>query len=79
MGQPALADAALFAALMSVPSVGRYPALDLTPQRQKDLTIEALIRLVLAYTPRRPVLFILEDAHWIDPTTLELVNRTVEA
>jgi len=78
LGQPVLADAALIAALMSVPSVGRYPALDLTPQRQKDLTIDALIRLVMAYTPHRPVLFVLEDAHWIDPTTLELVSRTIE-
>jgi len=79
LGQPVLADAALFAALMSIPHVGRYPALDLTPQRQRDLTIEALIRLVVAYTPRMPVLFVLEDAHWIDPTTLELVSRTIEA
>jgi class 3 adenylate cyclase/predicted ATPase len=78
LGQSALADAPLIAALMSIPSVGRYPALDLTPQRQKDLTIEALIRLIMAYTPRRPVLFVLEDAHWIDPTTLELVSRTIE-
>jgi class 3 adenylate cyclase/predicted ATPase len=77
-GQSALADAPLFAALMSIPSFGRYPPLDLTPQRQKDLTIDALIRLVLAPTPQRPVLFLLEDAHWIDPTTLELVNRTIE-
>ncbi len=79
LGQSALADAALIAALMSIPSAGRYPALDLTPQRQKDLTIEALIRLVISYTPRRLVLFVLEDAHWIDPTTLELLNRTIEA
>ena len=77
-GQSALADAPLFAALMSIPSFGRYPPLDLTPQRQKDLTIDALIRQVLAPTPQRPVLFLLEDAHWIDPTTLELVNRTIE-
>ena len=77
-GQSTLADAPLFAALLSIPSFGRYPPLDLTPQRQKDLTIDALIRQVLALTPQRPALFLLEDAHWIDPTTLELVNRTIE-
>jgi class 3 adenylate cyclase/predicted ATPase len=78
-GQPTLADAPLFAALLSIPSIGRYPPLDLPPQRQKDLTIDALIRQTLASTPKRPVLFVLEDAHWLDPTTLELVNRTIEA
>ena len=79
VGQSTLADAPLFAALLSIPSVGRYPPLDLTPQRQKDLMIDALIRQALAYTPKRPVLFLLEDAHWADPTTLELLNRTIEA
>jgi class 3 adenylate cyclase/predicted ATPase len=79
VGQSTLADAPLFAALLSIPSVGRYPPLDLTPQRQKDLTIDALIRQALAHTPKRPVLFLLEDAHWADPTTLELLNRTIEA
>jgi class 3 adenylate cyclase/predicted ATPase len=79
VGQSTLADAPLFAALLSIPSVGRYPPLDLTPQRQKDLTIDALIRQALAYTSKRPVLFLLEDAHWADPTTLELLNRTIEA
>jgi class 3 adenylate cyclase/predicted ATPase len=77
-GQSVLADAPLFAALLSIPSFGRYPPLDLTPQRQKDLTIDALIRQALASTPNRTVLFLLEDVHWIDPTTLELVNRTIE-
>ena len=78
-GQPTLADAPLFAALLSVPSVGRYPPLDLTPQRQKDLTIEALIRQALARTPQKPAFAILEDVHWVDPTTLELLDRTIEA
>ena len=78
-GQLTLADAPLFAALLSVPSVGRYPPLDMTPQRQKDLTIDALIRQALARTPEKPALALLEDVHWIDPTTLELLDRTVEA
>jgi class 3 adenylate cyclase/predicted ATPase len=78
-GQATLADAPLFAALLSIPSAGRYPPLDLTPQRQKDLTIDALIRQVLALTPQRPALALLEDVHWLDPTTLELLDRTIEA
>ena len=56
-----------------------YPQPDLTPQRQKDLTIDALIRQLLALAQTRPVLFVLEDVHWIDPTTLELVSRTIRS
>lgn len=78
-GQATLADAPLFAALLSIPGVGRYPPVDLTPLRRKDLTIEALIRQVLALTPKQPALALLEDVHWLDPTALELLDRTVEA
>ena len=77
-GQTVLADAPLYAELLSIPSTGRYPALDLTPQRKKDLTISALIRQLLSFATSQPVLFVLEDVHWIDATTLELVNRTIE-
>src|SRR5262249_35146734 len=51
---------------------------DLTPRRQKDLTIEALSRQVLTLAHKKPVLFIIEDAHWIDPSTLEATNRFIE-
>jgi class 3 adenylate cyclase/tetratricopeptide (TPR) repeat protein len=78
-GQSSLANAPLLAALLSIPNVGRYPSLDLTPQRQKELTIKALIHQALAYSPKQPVLFLVEDVHWMDPTSLELVNRTIEA
>src|SRR2546429_1860856 len=74
-----VADAPLYAAFLSIPTDGRYPALDLTPRRQKDLTIEALTRQVLTLARTKPVLFIIEDAHWIDPSTLEATNRFIEA
>ena len=79
MDQATLADIGLYAALLSIPTGGGYPQPDLTPQRQKDLTIDALIRQLLALAQTRPVLFVLEDVHWIDPTTLELVNRTIRS
>ena len=77
-GQTTLSDAGLYAALLSIPTSGRYPALDLAPQRQKDLTIDALIRQLFGLARIQPVLFLIEDVHWIDPTTLELINRTIE-
>jgi predicted ATPase len=74
-----VADAPLYAALLSIPTDGRYPALDLTPRRRKDLTIEALTCQVLTLARTKPVLFVIEDAHWIDPSTLEAANRFIEA
>jgi class 3 adenylate cyclase/predicted ATPase len=72
-------DIGLYAALLSVPTGGRYPELDLIPQRQKELTIDALIRQLRHLASLQPVLFICEDVHWIDPTTLELFTRAVAA
>ena len=53
------------------------PSLDLTPQRQKDLTIAALSRHLLSLADKQPLIVVLEDAHWIDSSTLELVNRLI--
>ena len=67
--------APLFAALLSLPGEDRYGSLDLTPQQLRDRTIEALIDQVLALSRQRPVLFVVEDAHWIDPSTQDLVGE----
>ncbi len=75
-GDASLADAPLYAALLSIPSGSRYPPLNLTPQRQKELTITALTRQLLGLARSRPVLFLIEDLHWIDATTLESITRT---
>ena len=70
--------APLIALLLSLPFEQRYAAPEFTPQRLKDHTIAALIGLLDGLAKRGPVLFILEDAHWIDPTTLELFSGTIE-
>ncbi len=75
-GDASLADAPLHAALLSIPC-SRYPPLNLTPQRQKELTITALTRHLLGLARSRPVLFLIEDVHWIDATTLETITRTI--
>jgi class 3 adenylate cyclase/predicted ATPase len=79
IGSEIVADAPLYAALLSIPTHGRYPTLDLTPRRQKDLTIEALTRQVQTLARTKPVLFVIEDAHWIDPSTLEAADRFIKA
>jgi predicted ATPase len=67
----------LFASLLSVPLDDRYASLSLTPDRQKELTLEALVTLLARMAADRPVVFVLEDLHWADPTTLELATLLV--
>ena len=68
----------LVAALLGIDAGGRYPAPDLTPQQQRARTLAALVEQLLGLARRRPVLMVLEDAHWIDPTTLELVGLALD-
>jgi class 3 adenylate cyclase/tetratricopeptide (TPR) repeat protein len=69
--------ASLIAPLLSIPTGKRYPPLDLAPERKKALMLEALLEQ-LAALAARPLLILLEDAHWIDPTTTELFQLTIE-
>jgi class 3 adenylate cyclase/predicted ATPase len=62
---------------MSIPNGDKYPLPDLTPQRRKEKTLEALLTQMKRLAARQPVLMLFEDAHWIDPTSLELVTLTV--
>src|SRR5215813_15587406 len=71
-------DAALFAEMLSLPNDGRYPTLDLTPQQRRQRTLKALISQLEALARQSPVLMIFEDAHWTDPTSLEVFSRAVE-
>jgi predicted ATPase len=71
-------DVALIAGLMSLPASARHPLPDLSPQRKKERTLAALLRQLEGLSRRQPVLMIVEDAHWIDPTSRELLDLTVE-
>jgi predicted ATPase len=74
-----VADVApLLAALLSVPADPRYQPVNLTPEAQKARTFEALLGQVIGLAARRPVLMVLEDAHWIDPTTSELFGLVID-
>jgi predicted ATPase len=71
-------DAALLAEMMSLPNDGRYPARELTPQQRRQKTLEALIGQIEAIARESPVLMIFEDAHWADPSSLEVFRRLVD-
>jgi predicted ATPase len=69
----------LFASLLSLPiPEGRHPPLTLTPQRQKQKTLETLLAWLLAEAARQPLPFIVEDLHWADPSTLEFLCLLVD-
>jgi class 3 adenylate cyclase/tetratricopeptide (TPR) repeat protein len=67
----------LLAGLLSIPTGDRYPALDLTPQKLKEKTLRALVAQVDGLAARQPVLLVVEDVHWADPTSLELIELIV--
>jgi class 3 adenylate cyclase len=71
-------DISLIAEMLSVSGSDCFPPLDLSPQRKKERTLAALLRQFQALARRQPVLMIFEDLHWIDPTSRELLDLTVE-
>jgi predicted ATPase len=71
-------DGALLAEMLSLSNDGRYPTLELTPQQRRRKTLEALTAQLEALCRSKPVLMIFEDVHWVDPTSLEAVSRTVD-
>ncbi len=72
------AIAPLFATLLSISAGDRYPPLDLTPQRRKEKTLDALVDRLDGLAAQAPVMMILEDAHWADATTQELMAMIVD-
>lgn len=71
-------DAALFAELLAVPNDGRYPVVDLAPMQRRQRLLDAVVARIEGLTRVNPVLVIFEDAHWADPTTLEVLGRLAE-
>src|SRR6478736_2517884 len=71
--EPAL----LIAKLLSIPLENHLELSGLTPQQIKNRTISALVDMILAFSVQRPTLCIFEDAHWLDPSTLELLESII--
>jgi class 3 adenylate cyclase/tetratricopeptide (TPR) repeat protein len=67
----------LLAELLGVATGGRYPALELSAQVRRARTLEALNDQLLGLAADGPVLALFEDVHWIDPTTLELIEQAL--
>ena len=69
--------APLFASLLSLP-LDRYLPLALSPQQQKEKTFQVLADQILEFARHKPVLLVVEDAHWIDPTTLDVISTIID-
>ena len=68
----------LFAALLSIPAAGRYPPLAMSPMQQRRQTLGALLDELEQLAQQQPVLAVFEDAHWADPTSIELLDLMIE-
>jgi predicted ATPase len=68
----------LFAALLSVPLPAEYAPLTVSPERQKQQTLHALLTILLRIAAQQPVLLVMEDLHWVDPSTLEFLSLLVD-
>jgi len=62
---------------LGVPEDTRYPALSVSPQQKREMTFTVLLQQLVGVAARSPVLIVFEDAHWIDPTSLDLLDRTI--
>jgi predicted ATPase len=71
-------DRRLLAEMLSLPNDGRYPAVDLAPPERRQRTLDALLSGWEAVSRPQPLVMIFEDAHWADPTSLELFSRAVD-
>ena len=79
VGRPA-SDLALLAGLIGLGDVAeaRHGLLRLTANQRRERSMQLLVEQLVAMSQRRPLLIVLEDAHWIDPTTLALIDRLLE-
>ena len=77
-GLPLAEAVPLFAALLSLPLPADYAPLHVSPEQQKQQTLHALLTILLRIAAQQPVLFVMEDLHWVDPTTLELLSLLVD-
>ena len=77
-GLPLAETVPLFAALLSLPLSRRLCPLAMAPAQQKQKTLQALLTILLRIATQQPVLFVMEDLHWVDPTTLEFLTLLVD-
>ena len=77
-GLPLAETVPLLATLLSLPLTADYAPMAMAPAQQKQKTLQALLTILLRIAAQQPVLFVMEDLHWVDPTTLEFLTLLVD-
>jgi class 3 adenylate cyclase len=77
-GFPLAEAVPLYASLLSIPLTEDYAPLAMSPGQQKQQTLQALLTTLLRIAAQQPVLVVMEDLHWVDPTTLEFLSLLVD-
>ena len=77
-GLPLAEAVPLFATLLSLPLSADYTPLNLSPEQHKQQTLQALLTILLRIAAQQPMLLVMEDLHWVDPSTLELLSLLVD-
>src|SRR5882672_10873545 len=77
-GFPLAEAVPLHASLLSIPLPADYAPLTMSPEQQKQKTLQALLTTLLRIAAQQPVLFVMEDLHWGDPSTLEFLSLLVD-
>ncbi len=68
----------LLADMLSIRTDVQHPPLNVSPEKRKQMTLDVLVQYVQKSADRCPTLFVVEDAHWIDPTTMDLLTRAID-
>jgi class 3 adenylate cyclase/predicted ATPase len=77
-GVPLAEAVPLLTALLSLPLTADYAAVTVSPEQQKQQTLHVILTILLRIAAQQPVLFIMEDLHWVDPSTLEFLSLLVD-
>ena len=77
-GLPLAETVPLLAALLSLPLPADYAPVTVSPEQHKQQTLHVLVTILLRIAAQQPVLFVMEDLHWVDPSTLELLSLLVD-
>ena len=77
-GLPLAETVPLFATLLSLPLTADYVPQTVSPEQQKQKTLQTLLTILLRIAAQQPLLLVMEDLHWVDPTTLELLSLLVD-
>ena len=77
-GLPLAEAVPLLAALLSLPLTADYAPLTMSPERQKQQMLRTLLTIVLHLAAQQPLLFVMEDVHWVDPSALEFLTLLVD-